>query len=422
MTFDMNAFKGKDIVFVGRGRGRAAKGVQQFLEAFGDIKSFTSIEKPSSDQSHKLLKDYSPSTTVFIKNEAIPGHELPVPYVTALQIFFRLAKDNHITTVGITGTKGKSTTASLTAAMLRQGGKRVVLAGNIGISPLPALASATPDTIFVLELSSYQLSDLTVSPHVSACINLYNDHTDWHGSLQDYWEAKHNIMRFAGQNDVFIYNPTFAVLKEWVVQAHCKTIAIDPSEQVDLSGATLFGAHNVLNILVAREIARQFDVPDTVSLQAVKTFEPLRHRMQTVATKGGKTYVDDAIGMTPESTIASLTAISQNVGSVGCLLLGGQDRHYDFTALMQAVAKHNIPHLVLFPETEEKMIAALPAGYTPIIYRTSSMADAVAYAAAHAPEKSVVLLSTAAPSYLLWKDFEEKGDQFQAAVHGLSES
>ena len=101
-------------------------------------------------------------------------------------------------------------------------------------------------------------------------------------------------------------------------------------------------------------------------------------------------------------------------------MLGGQDRNYDFTALMQTIAQHNIPHLVLFPETEAKMKAALPAGYTPELHETSSMADAVAYAAEHAPQDSVVLLSTAAPSYLLWKDFEDKGDQFQDAVHKLA--
>jgi len=345
---------------------------------------------------------------------------VPVPYTSIWQLFFRLARDNQLTTVGITGTKGKSTTTSLTATILQHASKKAVLAGNIGVSPWEALASATPDTIFVLELSSYQLSDLTLSPHISACINLYNDHTDWHGSLENYWEAKHNIMRFAGPGDVFIYNPDFEALQAWAAEAACHTIAINPSEKLDLSGAKLFGEHNILNVLVAREIARQFDVPDEVSLEAIRQFEPLRHRMQTVATVQGRTYVDDAIGMTPESTLASLSAVTQNIGPVGCLLLGGQDRDYDFTELMKAVAGYNIPHLVLFPETGGKMRAALPAGYTPHLFETQSMADAVAYAAGHAPENSVVLLSTAAPSYLLWKDFEEKGDQFQTAVRALS--
>lgn len=420
MKFDLSEFTGKDVVFVGVGRGRALEGVQPFVEKYGQITSFTGVDKQSGDQPLDFLKDYDPAKTIFIKNEGIPGHELPVPYVTPLQIFFRLAKENNLTSVGITGTKGKSTTTALTAVVLQAGGKNVVLAGNIGVSPLPALETATPDTIFVLELSSYQLSDLAVSPNVSACINLYNDHTDWHGSLEAYWEAKHNIMRFAGPDDLFVYNPDFPALREWAANAQCKTAAIDPNEKVDLSGAQLFGAHNTLNVLVAREIARHFGIADDTTMQAVNSFQPLEHRMQVVATKNTRTYIDDAIGMTPESTTASLRAVTEKIGPVGCLLLGGQDRNYDFTELMKVVAEHNVPHLVMFPETEAKMKAALPDGYQPAIFETQSMEDAVRYAAEHAPENSVVLLSTAAPSYLLWSGFEEKGDQFQAAVNALN--
>lgn len=419
MTFDLSEFSNKDIVFVGIGKGRSMAGLQPFLEQHSSIKSFTGVQKQEGSQPLEFLKAYNPETTVFVKNEAIPGDSMPVPYITPMQLFFRLAKDNNITTVGVTGTKGKSTTTSLTASILEAAGKHVILAGNIGVSPLPALSDASKDTIFVLELSSYQLSDMRISPHISACINLYNDHTDWHGSLDSYWEAKYNIMRFAGSDDVFIYNPDFGALKTWAHQASCKTIAIDTSENIDLSGAQLYGAHNVLNALVAREIARQFGIPDGTSLKAIRKFIPLRHRLQTVATKHDVTYIDDGIGMTPESTLASLAAVRSTKGPVGCLMLGGQDRNYDFAELMSTIASYNIPYLVLFPDTEAKMRAAMPATYSPEIYETRSMKDAVAFAASHVPEGSVVLLSTAAPSYSVWADFEEKGDQFQAAVNAL---
>jgi UDP-N-acetylmuramoylalanine--D-glutamate ligase len=420
MKFDLQEFTDKDVVFVGVGKGRAMAGLQPFLEEHAGIRSFVGVDKQKGDQPLEFLKKYDPATTIFFKNEAIPGPAMPVPYQTTMQLFFRIARENDLNVVGVTGTKGKSTTSALAAAILKHAGRDVVLAGNIGISPLPALEHATANTIFVVELSSYQLSDLRASPHISVCTNLYNDHTDWHGSIDGYWEAKHNIMRFASPSDVFIYNADFATLQSWANDATCKAIAINPTEQLDLAGAHLFGAHNMLNALMAREVARQFNITDEISLAAIRAFEPLRHRMQTVAVKNSKTYIDDAIGMTPESTLASLNAIIERIGSVGCLMLGGQDRNYDFTALMQAIAQHNIPHLVLFPETEAKMKAALPAGYTPELHETSSMADAVAYAAEHAPQDSVVLLSTAAPSYLLWKDFEDKGDQFQDAVHKLA--
>jgi UDP-N-acetylmuramoylalanine--D-glutamate ligase len=420
MRFDLNELENKNVVFVGVGRGRALEGFKLFLEKHAKLKSFTGVDKHPGDKPLDFLKDYNPISTVFVKNEGIPGQEMPVAYVTAMQLFFRLAQDNNLKIVGITGTKGKSTTAALTAAILERSGKKVVLAGNIGVSPWPALEAAKPDTIFVLELSSYQLSDLSVSPHVAACLNLYNDHTDWHGSLEEYWEAKHNIMRFMGPNDVFVYNPDFPALKKWADGAKCKTIAINPAEKLNLFGAKLFGAHNELNALIAREIARQFGVSDSVVMETVRDFQPLEHRMQTVVVKHGRTYIDDAIGMTPESTIASLTAISESIGPIGCLLLGGQDRNYDFADLMKIVARHQVPHIVLFPETEDKIKTSLPPGYRPAFFETKSMAEAVRYAAEHAPEKSVVLLSTAAPSYLLWSGFEEKGDQFQAAAKALT--
>jgi UDP-N-acetylmuramoylalanine--D-glutamate ligase len=139
-----------------------------------------------------------------------------------------------------------------------------------------------------------------------------------------------------------------------------------------------------------------------------------------VATKNNRTFIDDAIGMTPESTTASLKAVSQKFGQIGCLLLGGQDRNYDFSELMKFIASQKIPKLVLFPDTVKKMQAAMPADYQPEIYEISDMAAAVKWAADNAPQNSVVLLSTAAPSYSLWRDFEDKGDQFQTAVRGLN--
>jgi len=419
MKWQLEQFLDKDVVFVGAGQGRAMAGIQTFLERHVQMHSFTGTEKEENGQGLERLQQYDRSRTVFIKNEAIPGTEMPVPYITPLQLFFQLVPATGAKTVGITGTKGKSTTTSLTAHVLQTAGKQVVLAGNIGVSPFDALDQATPETIFVLELSSYQLSDLKTSPHVSACINLYNDHTPWHGSLDNYWEAKHNIMRFAGPDDMFIYNPDFPALVRWAEAAHCQTIAIDPAEPYDLTHAQLFGDHNRLNVLIAREIAKQFGVSGEIVQAAVNSFVPLRHRMQIVATKHTRTYIDDAIGMTPESTMASLSALQQKFGTIGCVLMGGQDRGYDFRPVMDLAAGLHVPVLILFPDTIEKMKAAMPADYKPIIFETREMTEAVRFASEHAPKDSVVALSTAAPSYSIWRDFEEKGDLFQAAVDVL---
>lgn len=411
--------KHKDIVFVGAGKGRAMVGIEDYIRSKIEIKSFTAVDKQSSDNPLAFLNDYDQENTVFIKNEGIPGTEMPVPYVTQLQLFFeQISKTGNIT-IGITGTKGKSTTASLTAHILKTAGKNVILAGNIGVSPLTTLGKATNDTIFVLELSSYQLSDLKVSPHISACINLYNDHTDWHGSLESYWEAKHNIVRFAGSDDLFVYNPDFNELKKWAESTNAKSIAIDTKEEFDLSRSELFGDHNRLNVLIAKKIVEQLGVDSNTVSEAVNSFHPLEHRMQLVGVKNDITYIDDAIGMTPESTIASLKAVSEKYGQIGCLMLGGQDRDYDFTELMNLVVQLNIPNIVLFPDTTEKIKQIIPENYSPKILETSDMNQAVSFASENSPKNSVVLLSTAAPSYSIWQDFEQKGQQFQQAVESI---
>lgn len=419
MRWILDQFENKDIVFVGLGKGRAAEGVETFLRQNCNILSFTGVDKQEVENPWDFLKSYDKTRTVFIKNEGVPGSEVPVPYVTQLQIFFRLISQTRAITVGVTGTKGKSTTTSLTAHILKTAGKNVVLAGNIGVSPLLSLDQANESTIFVLELSSYQLSDIGQSPHIGAVINLYNDHSDWHGSIENYWDAKRNIVRYASFDDVFIFNPDFPKLQEWADASSCKKRPINPAESYDFESAKLFGDHNRLNVLIAREIARELGVTDDITHKAVLSFEPLEHRMEFVANKMNRVYINDAIGMTPESTTASFRAITAKYGSVGCLLLGGQDRNYDFSGLLDEIANAQVPSLVLFPDTVDKMRASLPAGYNPDIFETTSMAEAVKFATEHSPEESVILLSTAAPSYSLWKDFEEKGAQFKQAVANL---
>ncbi|MDB5182400.1 MAG: UDP-N-acetylmuramoylalanine--D-glutamate ligase [Candidatus Saccharibacteria bacterium] len=416
---NIDAFDGKNVVFVGVGRGRSFDSFHDFATKHSKALSVMGVDKQDGAEPLAFLKDYDPAVTVFVKNEGIPSTEMPVPYLTNMNLFFELVGRLGARTVGITGTKGKSTTTALTAAMLRAGGLDVVLGGNIGVSVFENLENATKDTVFVLELSSYQLSDIKYSPNVAICINLFNDHADWHGSQEKYWEAKHNIMRFSGPEDLFIYNPDFPALQEWAAGATCRTAAIDAEENISMENAALYGEHNRLNALAARMAARELGVLDEDCQTALNSFKPLEHRMEQVPTQDSHIFINDAIGMTPESTMASMKAVTAKHGPIGCLFLGGQDRGYDFSELIAEVAKANIPNLVLFPDTEETFKKMLPEGYTPQIFETKDMDEAVKWAAEHAPAGSVVLMSTAAPSYSAWSGFEEKGTLFKAAVAKL---
>lgn len=417
----LNDIRGKDVVFVGAGKGRSLEGIEEFLRNKLEFGTFQAVDKQDTANPLVFLQNYDKDRTIFIKNEGIPGQEMPVPYITPMQLFLSEVAKTGAKLVGITGTKGKSTTASLTSHILETAGKHTILAGNIGTSALASLLKQdiTPATIFVLELSSYQLSDFQPKLDIAACINLYNDHADWHGTTAKYWSDKQNIVRALSPDSYFVYNPDFDQLNEWTKYTQAKLAPIDSSEAFDMTKVKLFGDHNRLNILIAKKITSLLGIDDDTIRNAVNSFRPLDHRMQFVATKKGLTFIDDSIGMTPESTIASIKAVTSKYGEIGCIMLGGQDRGYDFSNLMNLLADLNIPNIVLFPDTVSKMKGSLPPGYHPNLMEASTMAEATRLATDSSPENSVVLLSTAAPSYSLWKDFEDKGNQFQSAVNSL---
>ncbi|MCA9347999.1 UDP-N-acetylmuramoyl-L-alanine--D-glutamate ligase, partial [Candidatus Saccharibacteria bacterium] len=411
----------KSVVFVGIGQGRALAGVEEYIRSRVSIQSFVAVDRQTPDTSLNFLTEYDPANTIFIKNEGIPGHQMPVPYITTMQIFFDEVRLRGNTTIGITGTKGKSTTASLVHHILKNNDKETALLGNIGQSALASLQSSTLNTVFVVELSSYQLSDLRISPDISVCTNLFNDHANWHGSTDQYWNDKMNIIKYAASDDHFVYDANCAPLREWASQTKATTHPIDHSKLPDLDDSKLFGTHNQINALLAITAVEILGINQHQSLEALRSFEPLRHRMQYIGTKNDIIFVDDAIGMTPESTIASIKAVSQKYGPIGCIMLGGQDRGYDFNNLIDTVYQHNIPNIVLFPDTSEtlKALIARHSDYRPQILESRDMQESVAFAYQHAPKKQVILLSTGAPSYSVWRDFEQKGDLFQQAYTEL---
>ena len=322
--------------------------------------------------------------------------------------------------VGVTGTKGKSTTAALIASMLRQKIQDVRLVGNIGFPMLDSLDAATKDTVAVVELSSYQLVDITCSPHISLVVNCYPEHKDFHGSFEAYNKAKQNIVRFQTNDDYFIFDPTEKEVVGWRVLTKAKLLPYVQDYPFDQEKVPLIGAHNKKNIQGALTVARLFNVSDEDAQRAVYAFIPLAHRLQNVGTFKGITFYDDAISTTPESTIAALKSLK----NVHTLFLGGKDRGYDFGNLLNELKARDIKSLVLFPETGLRIKEELKKmeGYGPDILETSDMKEAVSFAYKLCPQESICLLSTASPSYSLWKNFEEKGDLFQKYVTLLGSS
>ncbi len=345
---------------------------------------------------------------IAIKTPGIPKKFITIPYTTATNIFFSKVLGSY-TVIGVTGSKGKSTTSTLIYQILKTAGKEVVFLGNIGTPMLQALLKPIKKgTIFVVELSSYQLDDIRFSPDIAVVTSLFPEHMDYHGGLQNYYQAKKNIINFQRNKDFFIYNHT---TKSWLKGYRGKATPFVKKRYKTL----LLGNHNQENIGAAAAVAKLLGISETVIRRTVEHFKPLPHRLEPVGTFKGITFYDDANAATPEATIMAIEALKK----IDTIFLGGQDRGYRFSQLEKVIKRYNIKNVVLFPESGNRMFKK-SAGLK--ILRTKSMEKAVEFAYANTKRGFMCLLSCASPSYSLWKNFEEKGSEFQTMVKKLGKS
>ncbi len=392
------------------GYGKEGKATEAYLNKY--VPDSEVIIADKRDGNDYLDKQYE--CDLVIKTPGIPKHLLKVSYTTATNIFF--ANKGTCQVVGITGSKGKSTTSSLIYHILQTAGKNVKLIGNIGNPALTELLDKPEDdTIFIYELSSYQLDDIEYSPHICVVVSLFPEHMNYHGTEESYYEAKKRIVHKATAQDYYVYNPDYPVLCEWVEQT--KAISIPFETDYVPTDTRLLGAHNLSNIRGAISVARLMGVADTISAQAVRTFQPLPHRLEYIGKHKNILFYDDAISTTPESTIAALEALP----FVSTILLGGEDRGYTYDQLVEVLSRKNVGNIVLFPESGAKILASINKVFQkrPNILETHTMEEAVRFAYKYTKKDTICLLSTASPSYTLWKNFEEKGAQFQLYVSQL---
>lgn len=408
----LEELKNKNILILGY--GVEGQSVMRFLKKFlpGQCTMDIADQKNGPDYLEKQ-KHYD----IVIRSPGIPKCLVTQSHTTATNIFFASAKG---AIVGVTGSKGKSTTASLIYAFLKEEGLPVRLVGNIGNPMLDALAEKnTAEDIFVCELSSFQLDDIMYSPHIALILNLFPEHMDYHGAVRDYWDAKKRMVAKAREIDYFIYNPEYRELAELAQKTKARAIPFVSEMPFADEDIPLIGAHNRDNIRAAATAALLFNVPYNAMRAALKKFKPLPHRLELVGIFNEITFYDDAISTTPESAIAAIRAL-KNIGTV---FLGGKDRGYDFRALAREIIAAHIENIVLFPESGAKIRQAIEGarGAMPRLFETSNMKEAVRFAYTHTRSGAVCLLSSASPSYSLWKNFEEKGDDFQRWVRSFAD-
>jgi len=318
--------------------------------------------------------------------------------------------------IGVTGTKGKGTTSSFIYEILNAAGKDVHLVGNIGVPALEALPKLTSDSIVVYELSSFQLWDIRRSPHVAVVLPIEPDHLDVHDGLDDYIQAKANITRYQSAHDIVIFNKNNTVSVDIGYSSQGNKIEYPFGIESFESSMRIPGRHNIENASAAIAAVRVFDIDDVVIHRGLSSFAGLPHRLQFVATVDNVSFYDDSISTTPGSAIAAIHAFS---GKPIVLILGGHEKGADYGELMQLC--HDEQVMVITMGANREKLGELCAEHG-VEYgiEPSEMRSVVHRAEMEAKAKdSVVILSPAAASFDMFKNYADRGDQFIAAVNQL---
>ena len=328
-------------------------------------------------------------------------------------------------TIGVTGTKGKSTTASLIHHLIPGS----ILAGNIGIPLFDILDDLREESVVVAELSCHQLENIHRGPHVGLLLNLFQEHLDHYDNYLGYKMAKMQIGLRQVEGDHFFYCTDNRELCELTAaNASGMRTTLHPyslsdatdEEQRLLAACPLAGDHNRSNALVACRVAslvtRQ---PISSFLSLLSTFHALRHRLERVGEYAGITWYNDSISTIPEAAIAAVNAI----GHVDTLILGGFDRGIDYTPLVSFLQEHPITNLVFVGAAGRRMLQMLPTTHYPLptYIVEDDYTKIVPWCAGHTPKGGVVLLSPAAASYDAFKNFEHRGDFYREQILKLNE-
>jgi UDP-N-acetylmuramoylalanine--D-glutamate ligase len=393
------------------GAGLEGKATEKVLKKLFPHQTIDLTDKKIDKNYLKKIDQYE----IIIKSPGIPPYLINRSYTTPTNLFLANIKNKII---GVTGTKGKSTTASLIYHILQKANIKSRLLGNIGKPAIEVfLDKIDPKEIFVIELSSYQLVDIDYSPWISVITSLFPDHLDYHQTLENYYLAKKRIILSSNKNSYFIFHQKYEIINQW--KKEFKGIVEKPPNKLPftINNQRLVGQHNLDNIKLAYAVAKILKIDDVTINEAINSFSPLPHRLEFIGRFRQIDFYDDAISTTPQSTLAAIEALK----NIGTLFLGGLDRGYNFEPLVNKIIEKKIQVLVFFPDSGEKIYQILmkrkPKDYQPKTFKTLSMNEAVKFAYRYTPKNAIVLLSTASPSYSLWKNFEEKGDLFKKFVY-----
>ena len=370
---------------------------------------------------------------VIVKSPGISPYRSPVPeaeaagvrFVSGTQLWFAAHPEARV--IAVTGTKGKSTTSSLIAHLLRAAGRKVALCGNIGTPLLELIDPPVAPEFWVAELSSFQTRDLDPPPEVAVVLNLYPEHLDWHGSVERYFADKLQLLGVPGRRPrVSVLNamqalPPGAAPESTIAWfndpagCHVAGDAIWRGERevVKLDVLPLPGLHNAQNLCAALTAIDAVGVTIDDVASALRGFHALPHRLQPLGLRDGIEYVNDSIATTPHATLAALSHYRDRAVTV---LVGGYDRGVDWQAFRDAVDASPPHAIVAMGQSGPRIIATLaPLDERKVRrFEAKSLDEAMRIALANTPGGGVILLSPGSPSFGEFKDYVDRGRRFAA--------
>ncbi len=451
---DIKDYQGKNVLVVGL--GKSGINAAYLLKKLGASVTINDRKKLEDEEqlaafnergircvtgSHPL--ELLDGTDIVVKNPGIPySNELiaaavarDIPVITEPELAYRIAQARFI---GVTGTNGKTTTTTMIALMLNQNRSRgkACACGNIGISAAMVAQEATADDVMVTELSSFQLMGIqTLRPHIAVLTNIYEAHTDYHGSRENYIKAKMRIVMNQTEDDYFVVNWDS---EEWRNLAKMTKAKVVPFSRQDVTeegayvrdGFIFFrnekimpvdeikvpGSHNVENALAAVAVAR-IEGKDAESIaEVLRTFSGVRHRTQYVTTYRGRRFYNDSKATNMEATEKALSGFSDPV----VLLCGGLDRGFTFERLVPYLKEH-VKAMVVFGQTADLLEEAGRLAGVSEIRHAGNSSEAVPVAYDLSSEGDVILLSPSCASWDQWPTFEARGDAYIEEVEKLTQ-
>ena len=424
----IDKIKDKKILILGF--GREGKTTYSFIRKYLKNQKLTILDENKVDydldtNTELLIKKIDYDTLygydLIFKSPGISLKDIDTSDLNITSQLEMLLEVNRNNIIGITGTKGKSTTSSLIYSVIKNFKDNVYLLGNIGVPVFEMIDNFDEDTTLVLECSSHQLEFVKCSPHISILLNLHPEHLDHYLSLEHYYNAKLNIFKYQNESDYILFDRSISnyidndltnkieINKDIFIKdgfVYIKKGNIDVKVYDVNSERKILGDHNLNNILFVLMVVDILGLDMEESIDVINNFEPLEHRMEFVRTYNGVKYYNDSIATIPDATINCVLALK----NVDTLIVGGNDRGLDYSTLVDFINNSDIDNIICLPKTGHDFYDLIEKNK----YKVDTLDEAVTIA--KKVTKKICVLSPAATSYGFFKNFEERGKIYKELV------